>query len=144
MAHAGEEMQADGKAALRNKAACFAESIGFNMSLLKNFAAMPAAAAARGFRRKMVDFAFEGARCRTTYSRSMRGFSDALKSFALEAIKKKCMETGEPIYIIIDDATSALSKGRSKSGASIKGRRLAFFASRRSGGLRPSDCSGLD
>jgi hypothetical protein len=129
LAHIEEEMQADGKAALRNKAACFAESIGLGMpdSSLKNPAAMPAAAAARGFHGKMAGFAFEGARCRTAYSRSMRGFSDggsfsgALKSFALEAIKKKRMEAGGPACIIIDDTTSAASKGRSKSGASIEG-----------------------
>jgi hypothetical protein len=129
LAHTEEEMQVDGKVALRNKVACFAESIGFNMSntLLKNLATMPAAAAARGFRGKMAGVAFEGARCRTTYSRNIHGFgnggsfSDALKSFALEAIKKKRMETGEPIYIIIDYTTSAVSKGRAKSGASIEG-----------------------
>ncbi|MDR1539403.1 MAG: hypothetical protein LBU32_15670 [Clostridiales bacterium] len=129
MAHAEEEMHADGKVALRNKAACFAESIGLNMSnsLLKNLASMLIIIAARGFPRKMADFAFDGARHGAAYSRNIHGFSkggsfsDALKSFALEAIQKKRGETGEPICIIIDDATSATSKGRAKSGASIEG-----------------------
>ncbi|MDR1538297.1 MAG: hypothetical protein LBU32_09940 [Clostridiales bacterium] len=123
MAHAKEEMQADGKAALRNKAARFAESIGLDMpdSLPESLAAMPAAAAARGFHGKMAGLAFEGAHCRTAYSRNMHGFSDALKSFALEALKKKRMEAGGPACIIIGDAASALSEGRSKSGASIEG-----------------------
>ncbi|MDR1536552.1 MAG: hypothetical protein LBU32_00875 [Clostridiales bacterium] len=114
------------------KAACFVKSIGFNMSnsLLKNLASMPAAAA-RGFRGKMAGFAFEGARHRTAYSRSMRGFSKggsfsgALKSFALEAIKKKRGETGEPICIIIDNATSALSKGAQKAKRQDAGRRCS-------------------
>ncbi|MDR1537163.1 MAG: hypothetical protein LBU32_04050 [Clostridiales bacterium] len=69
----------------------------------------------------MAGFAFEGSRRRTAYSRSMRGLSDALKSLALEAIKKKRGETGGPACIIIDDATDAVSKGRAKSGAFVEG-----------------------
>jgi hypothetical protein len=163
LAHAGEETQADGKAAMRNKASCFIKSIGFNMlnALSKNPAAMPAAAAARGFRGKMAGFAFEGARRRTAYSRSMRGFSNggsfsgALKSFALEAIKKKRMEAGGPACIIMGDAASALSKGRSKSGASIEGAgrhfshpggaaACGFFNSGNSGGLSAAEKACMD
>ncbi|MDR1540235.1 MAG: hypothetical protein LBU32_19985 [Clostridiales bacterium] len=132
-----------GKAALRNKAACFAESIGFAMSnsLLKSLAAMLIIIVARGFRGKMAGIEFYGSRRRTAYSRNMHGFSrdgtfaGALKSFSLKAILKKRGEAGEPTCIIIDDTTGALSKRRAKSGASIEGA-VRIPAERRSSAVR--------